>query len=248
MKRVSRRLVSVAGGIALLVPTSILVAPGSSADVTHEVTITCQAPTTIYGAVGDTFVFTMAETCTTAWEFYNTMDYGSNPTVPGLLSLVSRVNYSWATPPDRPDWAVYSDGSGTTQITATLLADNSGFPLPEGWAPMGEATLTIGRRVAEVDDDSGEPPFPMFEIIYGGLNPPSSAGSDVNAPLPVHQAVGMPSSASCADVDDRDLNWGGSSSGGWKPSWQAWMNGGAGGAVCQRELRYAGNGRWDVGP
>jgi hypothetical protein len=229
-------------GVVGLAAGSVLVAPASQAAETHEVTLTCQGETTIYGAVGDTFIFTMADTCGTEWELFNTMNYfSSGGPAPGLLDYVTSVNGTYVGP--RVDWAVYSDGSGTTQVTTTLLAASLDDP--------STASLAIGNRVAEVDND-GLPPdyFPsqIHAIIYGGLTPPSSSSGGSQTPPPVHQAVGMPASGSCADVDDRDLNWGGAAAGGWTSSWQQWVNAGTGGAVCQRVLRYAGNGTWAVQP
>jgi hypothetical protein len=47
---------------------SLVLAPAESAAGTHDVTLTCQAPTTIYGDFGDTFIFTMANTCNPSWD------------------------------------------------------------------------------------------------------------------------------------------------------------------------------------
>jgi hypothetical protein len=194
---------------------SVVLAPAANAAGTHYVTLTCQAPTTIYGDVGDTFIFTMANTCDSFYELYNTLNYDNGPD--GFLENNG----------DRSDWYVYSDGSGTTTITTILLSSNG-----------GSTPLSVGDKVAEVDQDSVAT---AFDIIYGG-----SAVADVvdQSPPPVAQAVAMPVSGSCLDVKDADLNWGGAESGNWKPSWQQWVNNGAGGGVCQRTLNYVGAGKW----
>ena len=59
-------------------------------------------------------------------------------------------------------------------------------------------------------------------------------------PLPpdIAQSVGMPSTASCSTIDDKNLNWGGATSGGWTASWAQWLNAGKGGAVCNRFLGF----------
>lgn len=56
-------------------------------------------------------------------------------------------------------------------------------------------------------------------------------------PPDVLQGVGAPQSG-CTSIDRPDLNWGGSASGGWSLSWAQWGNGGLGGFVCLRTLRY----------
>jgi hypothetical protein len=196
---------------------SLVLAPTASAAETHYVTLTCQAPTTIYGDVGDTFIFTMANTCDSSYELYNSLNYDNGPE--GFLENNGDDYY----------WYVYSDGSGTTTITTILLSSNG-----------GSAPLSVGDKVAEVDQDSVAS---AFDIIYGG-----SAVADVvdQSPPPVAQALAMPVSGSCLDVKDADLNWGGAESGNWKPSWQQWVNNGAGGSVCQRTLNYVGAGKWAV--
>jgi len=56
--------------------------------------------------------------------------------------------------------------------------------------------------------------------------------------LPVQQAVGLPLSGTCADVDESLLEWAGNISGGWGQSWQQWVKEGAGGDVCTRMISY----------
>lgn len=212
---------------------SVVLAPAASAAETHYVTLTCQAPTTIYGDVGDTFIFTMANTCSSRHDLFNVLDDINYDT--GFLAFVSANNDGgvWDTSPANNDWYVLSDGSGTTTITTTLLQNNI-YPTPQ------TLTLTVGGAVAEAHYYV----FPVeysYPIIYGGR-----LVSDVadQTPPPVSQAVAMPVSGSCLDVKDADLNWGGSASGNWKPSWQQWVNNGAGGNVCQRTLNYVGAGKW----
>ena len=208
----------VAGGV------SLVLAPGASATATHNVTLTCQAPTTIYGDIGDTFIFTMANTCASNYEFYNSLDYDNGPA--GFLQYVSSVN-EIGLDLSTVDWYGYSDGLGTTTFTTILLSTNSSL-----------MSLSVGDKVAEVDQDTAAS---SHDIVYGG-----SAVADVvgQTPPPVSQAVGMPISGSCLDVNDAALNWGGSTSGNWKASWQEWVNNGAGGSVCQRTLHYVGEGQW----
>jgi hypothetical protein len=57
-------------------------------------------------------------------------------------------------------------------------------------------------------------------------------------PLPVQQSVSLPSSGSCADVDESLLGWGKDIKGGWTRSWQEWVNDGQGGDTCVRMITY----------
>ena len=204
---------------------SLGAAPAASAATTHRVTLSCQGPSTIYGEVGDTFNFTLAETCSTDWELNNAIDYNNGPD--GFLFLQStptNVGPRSGGGTGSQGWFYYSNGLGTTTFTTTLLpADGNGNP------------LTVGGTVAIFDDDLATG---FFNIVYGGVSAPSQA------PPPVLQAVGLPVSGSCLEVNDAHLNWGGAKSGGWTKSWQQWMNSGSGGAVCQRTLYYAGDGLW----
>jgi hypothetical protein len=204
---------------------SLGAAPTASAAATHRVTLTCQGPSTIYGEVGDTFIFTLADTCSIYWELENALQY-INP-VSGFLFLQStptNVGPRVGGGIGAQVWGYYSNGLGTTTFTTTLLAaDGNGNP------------LTLGGIVAIHDDDLATG---FFNIVYGGVSAPGQA------PPPVLQAVGLPNSGSCLDIKDTHLNWGGASSGSWTKSWHQWMNGGAGGAVCQRTLYYAADGSW----
>jgi hypothetical protein len=60
-----------------------------------------------------------------------------------------------------------------------------------------------------------------------------------------HQALRMPVLGTCADVADADFDWGTGLTGGWKPSWQQWVNDGRGGPVCERTIAYV-NRAWSV--
>jgi hypothetical protein len=228
-----KMIASASMAVAMLVGAggSVVLAPAASAAETHYVTLTCQAPTTIYGDVGDTFIFTMANTCSSNHELWNVLDDNDYDT--GFLAFVSATNYGniWDTSPANNDWYGTSNGSGTTTFTTTLLQTN---------IYQNPLTLTVGGAVAITYLYSQQVEV-SFPIIYGG-NPVSDVADQT--PPPVSQAVATPVSGSCLDVKDADLNWGGAESGNWKPSWQQWVNNGAGGGVCQRTLNYVGAGKW----
>jgi hypothetical protein len=72
-----------------------------------------------------------------------------------------------------------------------------------------------------------------------------SASTEPEHSIAYHQALRMPVLGTCADVADADFAWGTGLTGGWKPSWQQWVNDGQGGPVCQRTIAYV-NGGWSV--
>ena len=77
--------------------------------------------------------------------------------------------------------------------------------------------------------------------------PASAAETEETGIADVGQAVGLPASGTCADVDDADLNWSGVASGGWTAGWGTWLNDGAGGEACLRTLVYDENSdTWSV--
>lgn len=61
------------------------------------------------------------------------------------------------------------------------------------------------------------------------------------------QQVGVPSSGNCADVPSPVGHYPGFPFGGWSRSWAQWINNGAGGPVCTRELYFDQNaGEWEI--
>jgi hypothetical protein len=63
-------------------------------------------------------------------------------------------------------------------------------------------------------------------------------------PGPYLQAYGLVSDPTCQLTPDW-AKWEGVPDGGWNPSWGEWMNGGTGGAVCQRTVELVG-GVWTI--
>lgn len=61
------------------------------------------------------------------------------------------------------------------------------------------------------------------------------------------QQVGVPASGNCADVPSPVGHYPGFPFGGWSKSWAQWINNGAGGPVCTRELYFDQNaGEWEI--
>lgn len=85
------------------------------------------------------------------------------------------------------------------------------------------------------------------ETIDAGWVIDRSACPTDQTPVPIEQAVPLPASGLCADVADADFGFQARLVGGWSASWAQWANGGAGGPVCVRTLRYSNTlGAWTV--
>lgn len=207
MRAVSAIAGSLTSAVALLVG-AVAVSPAAQA-AEHAVDVVCDealGDITVYGDVGDTFVFTLASTCTDRrraegevdWELNNSLiyNYDESRAKPGLFAFVGAVNEgdSYA---GEPSWWVASDGSGTTVVTATLMSASLGngtYPDP--------VSLTIGGKVAQVDNnvsgDGGGPGagFKVRSIIYGG---PGDGPSGGGSTAPVAPVVTFTLSSSAAD-------------------------------------------------
>lgn len=67
-----------------------------------------------------------------------------------------------------------------------------------------------------------------------------------DSPAPVGQALPMPASGACTDVDESVIGWAGDLTGGWTRAWEPWAGAdGTGGWACSRVLEYH-EGTWRV--
>ena len=120
----------IAVGFAVLVVTicGIAVAPAALAS-TVDVTVDCHHSVNVQARVGDTVVFHLTSNCsllgviTDGGEIY---PQNTNPAFRGFLGPISAVNSSdygtdWLFP---GMWYAYSDGSGTTTVTTTIVSTN----------------------------------------------------------------------------------------------------------------------------
>lgn len=69
----------------------------------------------------------------------------------------------------------------------------------------------------------------------------SSSGPSSSHPADERQQVEVPASGSCADVDDSQLKWGTTLTGGWHFAWGDWVNR----VVCSRTFHYGSDG-WEI--
>ena len=102
-----------------------------------------------------------------------------------------------------------------------------------GGAPVG---LPMGIYRMEVVQYDVVDPYGLQTRTIKNL-PLLPVGIDPD-PLPVQQSVSLPSSGSCADVDESLLGWGKDIKGGWTRSWQEWVKDGQGGDTCVRMITY----------
>ena len=109
-----------------------------------------------------------------------------------------------------------------------------------GWK-MSTATYAGGKADNSCCTPSwGGGGMDLAFATYVGTASLAASSSEPLPPPPadISQSVGMPASGNCNVIDDKSLNWAGATSGSWTPSWAAWTNGGKGGVVCNRFLRY----------
>lgn len=217
-----------------MLASALLAVSASSAHAATLIPVTCTEPSiTIYGVVGDEFVFAGGGACNSNWEFYNTENY--NTSVPGWLeyrSDVNMVNLS-GTPQDR--WYAYFGATPPSSVTVRLMATNFvGSPLVEG------------GTVAEIDDDASPGGLTtIIPIIYGGATRPVAMETDA-AWTVIRQSVPLPSDGTCAAIDDAGHAWGTGLTGGWVKSWEPWVDGGNGGWACNRTFVNKSGHAWMI--
>lgn len=129
---------------------------------------------------------------------------------------------------------------------AARVEDEAGALLALPNFPSGVSTEVDITGAAGITFYRENPPNVFNSVSNSVLIVNSAAPSAGSMPPPVLQQFGRPSTGTCDEAAPADLNWGGSSSGGWGDSWARWMNDGAGGDVCTRTLVYSNSsGRWN---
>lgn len=97
------------------------------------------------------------------------------------------------------------------------------------YGPVGAVFASAANATVLTNGAAGS-----VQLTFNATSPQTTAQQ---LPPDIFQGVGV-KDGSCIGVDQPGLNWGGSSNGGWGRSWAQWANGGLGGFVCQRTLRY----------
>lgn len=233
-QRVARRGL-VAGLLATLVgAVSLTTAPAASAaPAVVNVTVECPQPLSVTANVGDTIVFTFANSCNydpgvNEWNIWNLNAADGSGRYGGFLSLVgSSANLYPSCPQDgsdcefppyfsSDDWAVSSGTSAGISVT-TILSALNGESQP--------LAITPGAAIAALNNDVSGVGTPVaIAIRWAG---PRTSG-DAAPVMMWQQSHGRASAAdSCPS--------------GYTPSWDTWPNGGTGGFVCNRFVPEYGN-------
>ena len=189
-------LVIVAAGVGA---GGLMAAPSAVAASTVSVTVDCEADVVVYGVPGDTVVITLGAGCPDEEGGFGAATDGflDNPTsvVNGTIERNLPRN-----------WWVYSDGSGTTTITTTLMPTSSDGP------------IGVADEVGYFAIDGGG----AWQLLYGGAEPASGSATS-SPPSTWIQAYGRPDAGTpCAA--------------GYAPSWAQWPGGGLGGWTCERSI------------
>ena len=152
---------------------------------------------------------------------------------------------SLVTTVDASDGRVLSVVNNCPVVLVARVEDAVGGLLALPSFPSGAATEVNVTGAAAIDFYR-ENPSNVYSFVAGGVSIINSeAPATAATPPPVLQQFGKPSTGICDEVAPADLNWGGSSGGGWGSSWAQWMNDGTGGLVCTRTLVYSNaQGRW----
>lgn len=164
-------------------------------------------------------------------------------------------------------WIVCTGTTPASSCNMTNLVGRIGFTQSTGMVPPGSSPVTIAVGTSYYswlsssvttlasgsytfaywdNNDMSTGVASIGNVTIANLPPNnSSSSSATSAPASVVQQFGKPTTGTCTDAASDELNWGGSSSGGWSESWAQWMNGGNGGAVCTRTLVYStSSGGW----
>ena len=143
-----------------------------------------------------------------------------------------------------PDFTTSPDPVGTTI---------SGLANPYVW------TITLGTnfhtknvivngplatQIGSVTDSQFQFFFYQAQTPAPDLTEETDSAATSMGPAAIIQQVPVPASGSCDAVDDSELMWGTSLTGGWGTSWSDWVNGGQGGPVCTRTWVWRADNGW----
>lgn len=139
----------------------------------------------------------------------------------------------------------YTDGSGSTTVPAGGFTQNAvnGLVSVTYVAPNmpGSDAFYVGYLMGNT--------FTYSDFQITVLAAPSANNETGSGSGPILQALPLPNSGTCDDIQDSAFAWGTGLSGGWKRSWQPWA--GAlethGGWACSRTLVMDSNQVWSIG-
>ena len=230
-QRFARRGLALGLLASLVGAVSLLTAPAASAaPAVVNVTVECPQPLSVTANVGDTIVFTFADSCNfdpgvNEWNIWNINAADGTGQYGGFLSLVSTTAQD---PPcqqgdsecvipsfySTDDWGVSSGTSAGITVT-TILSALNGEPQP--------LAITPGAAIGALNNEfvSGVTSPWAVAILWVG---PRTSGDDSEPDMTMwQQSIGRSSSeAACPS--------------GYSASWAQWPNDYKGGWVCNREL------------
>lgn len=127
---------------------------------------------------------------------------------------------------DQTSISMGGGGGGGSYANAALVTGVASFAPSTGPAGLG------GSGTARLSGSAGSVTLTFV-------------GPDPDAPAPILQQLPTSRDGTCVGIDDADVAYGTTVSGGWSLSWAQWINAGSGGPVCGRTLQYAFGG-WRV--
>lgn len=175
--------------------------------------------------------------------------------VASTLTVVTPGGFEPTVP--QPDTCYLGGSTGNSDLILSTNADQTetyAFPAhPDASGVIqaygdfnGVGPVTIDLVISVCGPDTQAK---INQLIADGL--PYASFCDVSPPTeslpPVYQHTTPLADGSCDIVDTRH-NWSGVPTGGWSRSWADWPNGGTGGDVCTRTLRYTDASGWFVAP
>ena len=139
--------------------------------------------------------------------------------------------------------SVYGSVAGAVKMDPGTVFETTCDTSSDCEFPSNSRPFTINFSVASsstsqtvfLRDGSGTP---VGVTVLPTVVPDDDSAAPSAGPAALLQQVPRQSGGLCDVIDRPELNWSGVSSGGWGPSWSRWINDGAGGPVCTRELRF----------
>lgn len=154
-------------------------------------------------------------------------------------SSVGAVTVTFATPPTVTAGQTYAFLITTTASSA----GNQHYEIYDKTSTTYAGGTALDDRGAGATWRTLGQDFSFITRVTTSSNGPSSSETP-ESPADAHQAIGLPTSGTCAGLSMPGLDWAGVAAGGWTQSWAQWMNDGHGGAVCQRTIHFS-NGGWN---
>jgi hypothetical protein len=157
------------------------------------------------------------------------------------LTVLTPGGYTGGTPVDDQCYFGKTDTKGNA--TTTHNADQTQTYLTvfddESAAMTSTRSLTVRTTMSEIVSCDYFDLAALRETAQReGFTIVSMCDEADNSPRPALQQVPPAADGTCAD-SGAALNWSGVAGTGWTKSWAEWINGGTGGNVCTRTLRYS---------